>query len=83
MSVESWSEFTELRMGFYVVDPTGEWFRCTCPVGMKKSVCKHGLRLMCSKKLKSYPPDAKAVPIEPRRVKKRGRPTKEKPQIRF
>uniref|UniRef100_A0A915DM81 SWIM-type domain-containing protein n=1 Tax=Ditylenchus dipsaci TaxID=166011 RepID=A0A915DM81_9BILA len=75
-SYTNWELYKENRSAIHILNHSNGWpnfYCCTCPVGIKKSPCKHSVMLMKIKGILSYPRDATAEPLLQK--KKRGRPS--------
>uniref|UniRef100_A0A915EF88 SWIM-type domain-containing protein n=1 Tax=Ditylenchus dipsaci TaxID=166011 RepID=A0A915EF88_9BILA len=75
-SYTSWELYKKNRSAIHILNHSNGWpnfYCCTCPVGIKKSPCKHSVMLMKIKGILSYPRDATAEPLLQK--KKRGRPS--------
>ena len=63
-----------------------EYYLCSCPIGSKKSLCKHSLLAMNLEGLIQFPREVTAAPLEGRNPagrKSKGRPPKAKQQNRY
>uniref|UniRef100_A0A915E2L1 SWIM-type domain-containing protein n=1 Tax=Ditylenchus dipsaci TaxID=166011 RepID=A0A915E2L1_9BILA len=75
-SYTNWELYKENRSAIHILNNSNGWpnfYCCTCPVGIKKSPCKHSVMLMKITGILSYPRDATAEPLLQK--KKRGRPS--------
>ena len=63
-----------------------EYFLCSCPIGSKKSLCKHSLLAMNLERLIQFQREVMAAPLEDRNPpgrKSKGRPPKANQQNRY
>jgi hypothetical protein len=71
--LKSFAEFTVWSRAFYTVEKsTNGYFQCSCPMGMKKYVCKHTVAVNVLKNRYELKPLAKSLPFGFKRG--RGRP---------
>ncbi len=73
LQASSFDEVIKHRFQHWKIEANG---RCTCPVGIKKYMCKHIVAVLAIRNELSIPDMAKTVPIGAKR--KRGRPAKAK-----
>ena len=73
---DTFENWKRVKSVLYELIEDGDFFKCSCPYGVKKYFCKHAIGL--SIKLKNFqsPDNAKSVPLAEKR--KRGRPVKNK-----
>ena len=73
---EGFENWKNLKDTIYELKDDGDFFKCSCPYGLKRYFCKHNIGL--SIKLKNYkvPDNAISVPLDEKR--RRGRPAKNK-----
>ena len=73
---DTFENWKRVKSVLYELTEDGDFFKCSCPYGMKKYFCKHAIGLSIKLKNFQIPDNAKSVPLAEKR--KRGRPVKNK-----
>ena len=73
-NTEGFEHFKNLKTSVYEIEEDGDFYKCSCPIGLKKYFCKHNIGLAIKFKNLQIPETAMSVPLAEKRT--RGRPKK-------
>ncbi|KAI1703477.1 hypothetical protein DdX_14902 [Ditylenchus destructor] len=73
LGLDSWPQFDEQKNKYHMVTAR-DWFKCSCPIGVTKSRCKHIVHVKYNKNELRYPAHFANRPLDMNR--KTGRPKK-------